>query len=120
MRHGYGGFGFTAVMDTAEAPQFFILETLHADGQAVDAGLPEPVKLLRLGRAGVGLQRNLNVRTKIQPRAQFRQQTIDRCRGKQAGRAAADEDTGDPASPNVRQFRFQVTDERIDVGRFLQ
>jgi len=57
-----GAAGFVALMDAAERLEFGVIETLHADGKAVDAGIAETAEFLALKGTGIGLQRDLRPR----------------------------------------------------------
>ncbi len=57
---------FLAAMDAPQRRQLDRIKTLHADGQAIDAKIVVAAELFLLDRAGIGLQRNLDIIGKIQ------------------------------------------------------
>ena len=56
-----GLFGLAGGVDAAEPPEHGVVETLHAKRQAVDAGLAVVVEAAVLDRAGIGLERDLDI-----------------------------------------------------------
>ena len=80
------------VMDAAERLQRGIVERLHAERQAIDAGGAIAAKALRLDAARIGLERDLRV-GRDRPQARDRiEHRGDRLRLHQRWRAAAEED----------------------------
>ena len=85
-----------------------VVEALHADRDAVDAGVAEAAEARRLDRAGVRFERDLGAGLERQARAHAGEQRVDRLGREQARRAAADEDADQPPPPDRRQQRLQV------------
>ena len=83
---------FIGPVNAAEGFQVSGIEALHADGQAVDAGLSIPGKIFRVGGAGIGLERDFNIGGEAQPLAHTIEHARDRRAGEQTGRAAAHKD----------------------------
>ena len=108
------------VVHAAERAQRGVVEALHADRQARDAGRAEGAEALALEGAGVGLERDLAARLQRQPRADVGQQAVDALGREQAGRAAADEDAVHAPAPDQRQRGFQVGAQRVEVARLGQ
>jgi hypothetical protein len=54
-----------------------VVETLHADRQARDAGSAERAKAILLEGAGIGLQRDLAIGFELEPGADVAQQPVD-------------------------------------------
>ena len=115
-----GAARLSGVVDAAERLELRRIEALDAERQAVDAGRTEGGELVGLDGAGVGFQRDLRVVHQRQAGADGGEQRVERLGGKQARRAAAEEDADDPAAPDERQRRFQVGDQRGDVLGFRQ
>ncbi len=70
--------------------------------------------------AGIRLQRNFRVGFHLDSRAHRAEQRIDLLGREQAGRAAAHEDAGEPASPDRRQQRLEIAQQCGDVFRERQ
>jgi hypothetical protein len=98
---------FVAIVDAAERLQVRRVEALDAERQAIDAGGAEGGELVGFDRAGVGFERDFGLGQERQAGADRRQQLVERFAGKQARRAAAEEDADDLASPDQRQRRFE-------------
>ena len=112
--------GLRAVVHAADGLQVPVVEALHADRQARDAGGAKGGEALALEGARVGLQRDLAGRLQRQAGAHAGDQAVDLRRLEQAGRAAADEHAVDGAAPDERQAGFQIGHQRIDVARLLR
>jgi len=93
-----------------------VVEALHADGQARDARRAEGAKAVFLERAGVGLHRHFAARRQGQTGTDIAQQSVDGCRRKQTGRAAADEDALHLTAPDQRESRFEVGAQGVEVA----
>ena len=104
------------VVDAPERMQMLRVEALDADGQPVDAQRAEVGELLRLERPRVGLQGDLGIRRQRQARANRGQDLVERMRGQQAGRAAAEEDAVHAPAPDQRQCLLEVGGQRRDVA----
>jgi hypothetical protein len=78
-------------MDAAEPLQLVVVEALHAEGNAVDAGRQIAVETAVLDGAGIGFQRDLGIGSQRQALAYAIEQALDQLRREQAGRAAAEE-----------------------------
>ena len=79
-----------------------VVERLHAERDAVDAGGAIAAEALRLDAAGIGLQRDLGIR-RDRPVSRDRiEDCADRRRLHQRRRAAAEEDAGDGAAGRQR------------------
>src|SRR5207247_4325228 len=89
---------------------------LDADREPVHAGFAVAAEFLGLEGPGIRLQGDLAIGRKRQPRAKRRDQSIDRGRRKEAGRAASEENTGDAPPPDVGKRKLEVGHERFDVG----
>ena len=92
------------------------IEALDAEREPVHTRGEVARELLPLERPGIGLQRDLGRGQERQPRANARQQAIDRRGREQAGRAAAEEHAHDLAAPHVGQGELEIAQQRIDVG----
>ena len=79
------------VVHAAERLQVLRVEALDAERQAVHAGRAIAGELLALERARIRFQRDLGVGRERHARANAREQPVDRRRGEEARRAAADE-----------------------------
>ena len=108
-------------MDTTEVLQLCVIETLNADGQAIDAGAPIIGKLVAFGSAGVGLQSDLYVGGETHMLQQAIQESFIGACGKQARRATAEEDRADlatlPLFMNPGQIIHEIPQQCIDVFR---
>ena len=87
---------------------------------AVHAGGAIMLEAAMLGGAGIGFQRDLEVRCEAQARAGRLQERIDRFRREQRRRAAAEEHRVHGAAPCQRQVVVEVGDQCIDIGRERQ
>src|SRR5208283_5690199 len=96
------------------------IEALHAKRQAVDARGLEARELHSLERARVRFQRHLDIRGERNTGADRSESAIDRCRRKQARRSAAKKNGRHAPSPDGRQRRFEIGDQRVDVLRLRQ
>src|SRR5690242_14233461 len=105
-------------MDPAERGQHALVEALHADGDAVHAGAAEAAEARRLDGAGIRFERDLGLRVERDPRAHAGEQRVDRLRGEEARGAAADEDAGDTASPDLRQGGFNIPEQDVEIFLF--
>ncbi len=124
-RDGVGQFGglarFLGAVDAAEAGQLLLLEALHPDGDAVDAGPLEAGELVRLHRARVGLHGDLAVRRQGNACAHPVQQGLHGRHGEQARRAATDKDGGERPSLGPVQILLQILQQGrhvLEVGQF--
>ena len=112
------GHRLGAVVHAAERLQLRVVEALHADRQARDAGGAKRAEALALEGAGVGFQRDLAAGLQRQPRAHVGEQPIDRFGREQARRAAADEDAHDAAAPHQRQDGIEIGAHGVEVAVF--
>ena len=101
-----------AVVNAAQRLQLRGIEALDADREAVDAASAVVAELGRFERAGIGFQRDFRIGGEIEPGAERRQQFLDRARGEQARRAAAEEYRIHAPAPDLRQGELQVGDQR--------
>ena len=106
---------FVAIVDAAERFQMRRVEALDAEREPVDAGGAEGGELVGFHCAGVGFERDLRLGQERQAHADRRQQLVERFAGKQARRATAEEDARYLASPDQRQRRLKIGDQRRDV-----
>ena len=104
------------IVDAPDCRQRIVGETLHADRQPSDARLRVGPKARRLEGAGIGLHRDLGARGQPEPRANHRQQPLDRIGREQARRAAADEHRLHRAAPDQRQRRLEIGLQRAEVA----
>ena len=108
------------IMNTPQRTQMPGIETLHADRQSIYAGVEVSGEPIRFDRAGIGLQRDLGIGKQCDAGANRSQQVVD-CPCRQKGRGAATEKNRlHRPTPDIRQRRFQITDQRIDVLLFWQ
>jgi hypothetical protein len=105
------------VVDAAERREMAVIEALHADRQAVHAGVAKAGEAVRFDRAGVGFERDFGARRQRHAGAHGGQQAVERRGRHQAGRAAAEEDAVHAPAPDVRQRMLEVGDQRRDIGR---
>ena len=108
------------VMDSAQALKAAIIETLHAETQAVHAGREITGEAVVFGGTGVAFQGDFAIRREAQPRIGHAQDLADGGAGKQAGRTAAEKHATDTATPNQRQVLLQIAGERRDVISYRQ
>jgi hypothetical protein len=113
-----GALRFGGTVDAAERLQMFVIETLDAERQAIDAGIAKAGELGGFDRARVGFQRDFSFRREHGERPEGGDQFVDGRRREQAGRAAAEEDTGHRPAPDQRQGGLQIGDQRRDVLGF--
>ncbi len=104
------------IMHATQRAQAVIVETLHADGQAVDARLCERRKPISFEGARVGLQRDFGIGDEGQPGAHVGDQLVDSLGREQTGRAASDEDGDDAPPPHQGQRRIKIGAKRSQVG----
>ena len=104
-----------ATVNAAQRLQLRGIEALDADREAVDAASAVIAKLGRFERAWIGFQRDFRIGGEIEPGAERRQQFLDRARGEQARRAAAEKYRIHAPAPDLRQGKFQVGDQRAHV-----
>ncbi|MNX75728.1 hypothetical protein D3C86_1072140 [compost metagenome] len=109
---GMGQFGGLACLlravDTAEAGQLLLLEALHPDGDAVDAGALEAGELVRLNRARVGLHGDLAIRGQGDAGTHPVQQRLHGFHREQTRRTTADKDGGERAPLGPVQILAQI------------
>ena len=103
------------VVDAADALERSIVETLHAETDAVDAGTTVIRKRPMLDRAGIGFLRDLDARREIQPRADAVQDARDSVRREQARCAPTEKNRLQFAPLRQRQVLIQVAQQRSDV-----
>ena len=105
-----------AIVQAAEHAQVGIVQRLHAERNPVDAGRAIAAEATRLDAGRIGFQRDLGVgfnRPVIADRPE------DRFDGRglhQRGRAAAEEDGGDRASPGQRGAMRDFGAKRLDIA----
>ena len=105
-----------AVVDAAQPCQAAVVETLDAEAQPVDAGLPVVPEASVLGGAGVGLECDLGIGREAQARRGAFEEPGDRRGRKQARRTAAEEHAVHRAAPDQRQVLIEIGQQRIHVG----
>ena len=115
-----GAPGLVCGMNAPERAQHAIVEALHADGDAIHAGVAEATETARLHRPGIRLERDFRAGLERQARAHAGEQCVDRFRREQAGRAAADEHARKAPTPDRRQLAFEVEQQLLDVRLFRQ
>ena len=112
-------FRLAGRMDAPEAFQFVVIETLHAERDAVDPGGQVAVETAVLDRAGVGFQGDLGAGGQWQALAHAIEQARDQLRRKQAGCAAAEKDTEDGAAfqrrGEIRAVGVEIGQQAVDV-----
>ncbi|MNV25249.1 hypothetical protein D3C71_1163410 [compost metagenome] len=121
---GVGQLGCLArllrAVNAAEAGQFFLLEALHPDGDAVDACPLEAGELVRLHRARVGLHGDLAIRGQGDACAHPVQQRLHGFHGEQTRRTTADEDGGEWTPLGPVQILIQILQQGghvLEVGQ---
>ncbi len=117
-RRGRGDARLMRVVDATQRLKKARVEALYAQRQPVDAGAFETRELRLLEGARVGFQRRLGVGVEHDTRTYGGQDAVDRRRGEQAGRAAADEYARHAPAPDRRQREFHIGNQRVDVARF--
>ena len=115
-----GGAGFICRVNAPQRGELVVVETLHADGQAVDACAAEALEFVVVERAGIGFQRDFGFGIQFNQGTDAAEQPVDGRYGKHAGRAAADKHGFDAASPKMGQFVLQVGEQGLDVCVFVQ
>ena len=108
---------FQLAVNATEPLQLRGIEALHANRQAIDAGLAKALELARFGGAGVGLHGDFDIAHEWQQRADTGQQSIHCVRREQRRRAATNENAVDASAPDPRQILLQITQQRVDVLR---
>src|SRR5690606_35931827 len=111
-----GGDGGGAVVYAAQLVQLAVVETLHADGQAVDPGGAVAGETPPLQGAGVGLEGDLDVRVKADQPLRAVEDGGDAPGGEQAGGAAADENGGEAPALDVVELGGEVRQQRPQIG----
>ena len=107
-------------MDAAERLQRGIVERLHAERQAIDAGGAIAAKTLRLDASRIGFERDLRVgRNRPQPRDRLEHRGDGRWLH-QRRRAAAEEDRGDGAPRGQLREVFKLARERGRKARLVR
>jgi hypothetical protein len=113
--HGLGGG-----VDAAEPPQHGVIETLHAETQAIDARGAIAVHASVFDGAWIGLQGDFVRACERQPRFYPLQNASDGIRRKQAGRAAAEKDAAERAAPDgaaeIREILVEISKQGGDIG----
>ena len=102
-RELHGAARLRHVMDAPERLQRGVVERLHAERDAVDAGGAIAAETLRLDAAGIGLQRDLGIGRDVPQSRDRIEHRADRAGLHQRGRAAAEEDAGDGAARRQRR-----------------
>jgi len=108
------------IVHPAERPQVRIVETLHADGEAIDARLAEAGELVPLGAAGIGLHGDFNVGARIGERTHPGQKGANCLGGEQTRRAATDKNAVYFSSPHLRQILCEIGQQGVDIVFFGQ
>ncbi len=121
-RHrGFGGrCRFVGIVHAPERHELTGREALHAEREAIDAGLAKARELVALEGPRIRFERDLGIGLQRHPRADAREQTIDRRGREQARRAATDEDADHPAAPDAGQRELEVAQQGVDIGTFGQ
>ena len=115
-RLGHCGAGLGAVVNPANRAQQAVVEALDPDRQARHAGRGKTPVALGLEGPRIGFQRDLALRPQLEAAAQQGQQAVDRRRGKQAGRSAANEDRLDHPAPDQRRGQVAIPLERCEIS----
>ena len=109
------GLDLAMSVDAAERREVSVIETLRPQRHAVDPGVAIPGERTVLDRAGVRLQRHLEIGNDRQQLACPLQDRGDRLRGEQARRASAEEYRGDLASVQALGCVPEVVEQRAKV-----
>ena len=119
LRGFHRGLGLAGRVDAAQPLQLVVVEALHAERDAIDAGGKVAVEAAVLDRAGVGFQGDLGIRGQRQALSHAVEQAGDQFRREQAGRAAAEKHTDyRPVDPRATfQRRGEVRAVGIEVGQ---
>ncbi len=112
--------GFVAVVDAPECLELGGLETLHADGQSIDAELAVIAELGLLEGPGVGFQSDLDAVGEPDQMLQALDDGGQCPGGEQAWRAATEEDRAQPAALDVLEVGPQIRQQRGHIGLFRQ
>ena len=119
LRRLHCGLGLTSRVDATEPLQFVVVEALHAERNAVDAGRQVTVEATVFDGAGIGFQGDLGVIGQRQARAHAVEQAVDQLRRKQAGCAATEKNTDDRSTFECRgeidAVGIQISQQMIDV-----
>src|SRR5690606_19386586 len=99
---------------------FLRLEALYADGQPVDAEAAVVTELGLLEGARIGLQGDFDVLGKAKAPLQPFENPAQCLGGKQAGRAATEENRAEPAALNLIEILVEIGQQRRDVFIFRQ
>ena len=117
LRERDGGNGLIRRMLAAEKGQCGGVETLHADGHAVDPRRPVSRETPGLDTGGVGLQRDLDRFVRREKVGRIGDQGRDIVRVEQARRAAAEKDRGQAPWPDPRRLIRQLAAQGRDHAR---
>ena len=98
-RDRHGGERLVGRVQPAERFERGVVQRLHAERDAVDAGRAIAAKALGLDAGRIGLERDLGIGATVQCRAIASRIAADRRGLHQRGRAAAEEDAGRPCGP---------------------
>ncbi len=107
-------------MDAAQGLQLGWLEALHADGQAIDAEAAVVAEFGLFESARVGFQSDLDVVGKADTPLQPFENPAQCLGGKQAGRAATEENRAEPAALDLIEILVEIGQQRRDVFIFRQ
>ena len=126
-RRAEGLPGVLRGVEPVERAQLVVVEALYAQAEAVEAEIEQPAQVRLVDRAWVRLQRHLRVRCDIEDSAKARHDRAVIVEGREAGRAAAEEErcywaAGGGAAPELRFVhqrlrvrRYQVLLSRVGV-----
>ena len=107
-------------MNAAESGELSVVETLHADGQPIDASLPISGEMPAVHRSRVGLQGNLRPGFEADRIANPFEQSPQRGSGYKAGSASTEKNRDRPAPGNQGCIYLEVAQHRVDVGGLVQ
>jgi len=107
--------GVAGAVDASEADQGGVIEALHPDREAIDAGGTVGGEARALDRARIGLQRDLGVRGDAHVAADPLEQTRNGVGREQARCAAAQEDASHEAPGDALALGFEIGEQRRHV-----
>jgi hypothetical protein len=105
-------------VNASERFQFFIVETLDADGEAVDARRAVSLEAFEFNSAGISLEGDLDFLIERQARAYAGQQAVDSLGREQARRATTDKNGVNDPAPHPRQVLLEIAQQCVDVFLF--
>ncbi|MNI30002.1 hypothetical protein D3C73_838310 [compost metagenome] len=119
-RHAGGTYGFVAIVNPAQGLEFFLLEALDADRQAVDPQFPVRHELVLLERTRIGFQRDFDVAGKGDALFDAFEQATQGIGTEQARRATTKEDRAQFTAMDGVQVLVEIGQQRVDILLFRQ